>query len=182
VLIEFLRERWKIFAWEPSDMPGIPRELVEHTPLLGKGLYMEIALPPHQQIHAPLANSADAPMCRRAGDEVLLPAHQLERCAGDKSWPWLDRSGPGPEITAGAPGQGQAGGNSLLPAQSWPGAPAIIFGPGPQQILTGSQNTAGAPTPCCAGSNLGSYFCQQPLTSLPLLHSSHTTRAFSQPS
>ncbi|KAK1662943.1 hypothetical protein QYE76_051102 [Lolium multiflorum] len=31
VLIEFLRERWEIFAWEPSDMPGIPRELAEHA-------------------------------------------------------------------------------------------------------------------------------------------------------
>ncbi|KAK1667840.1 hypothetical protein QYE76_055999 [Lolium multiflorum] len=30
-LIEFLRERWEIFAWEPSDMPGIPRELTEHA-------------------------------------------------------------------------------------------------------------------------------------------------------
>ncbi|KAK1643113.1 hypothetical protein QYE76_060918 [Lolium multiflorum] len=30
-LIEFLRERWEIFAWEPSDMPGIPRELAEHA-------------------------------------------------------------------------------------------------------------------------------------------------------
>jgi hypothetical protein len=31
VLIEFLRERWEIFAWCPLDMPGIPRELVEHA-------------------------------------------------------------------------------------------------------------------------------------------------------
>jgi hypothetical protein len=31
VLIEFLRERWEIFTWCPSDMPGVPRELVEHT-------------------------------------------------------------------------------------------------------------------------------------------------------
>jgi hypothetical protein len=31
VLIEFLCERWEIFAWCPSDMPGVPRELVEHT-------------------------------------------------------------------------------------------------------------------------------------------------------
>ncbi|KAK1683286.1 hypothetical protein QYE76_044134 [Lolium multiflorum] len=30
-LIEFLRERWEIFAWEPSYMPGIPRELAENT-------------------------------------------------------------------------------------------------------------------------------------------------------
>jgi hypothetical protein len=31
VLVEFLRERWEIFAWGPSDMPGVPRELVEHA-------------------------------------------------------------------------------------------------------------------------------------------------------
>jgi hypothetical protein len=32
VLIEFLHERWEIFDWCPSDMPGVPRELVEHAP------------------------------------------------------------------------------------------------------------------------------------------------------
>jgi hypothetical protein len=31
VLVEFLRERWEIFAWCSSDMPGVPRELVEHA-------------------------------------------------------------------------------------------------------------------------------------------------------
>jgi hypothetical protein len=31
VLIEFLCEHWEIFAWCPSDMPGVPRELVEHA-------------------------------------------------------------------------------------------------------------------------------------------------------
>jgi hypothetical protein len=31
VLIKLLRERWEIFAWCPSDMPGVPRELVEHA-------------------------------------------------------------------------------------------------------------------------------------------------------
>jgi hypothetical protein len=30
VLIQFLRENWDIFVWKPSDMPGVPRELVEH--------------------------------------------------------------------------------------------------------------------------------------------------------
>ena len=30
MLIKFLRENWDIFAWKPSDMPGVPRELVEH--------------------------------------------------------------------------------------------------------------------------------------------------------
>ena len=31
VLIEFIRENWDIFAWKPSDMPCVPRELAEHT-------------------------------------------------------------------------------------------------------------------------------------------------------
>jgi hypothetical protein len=30
VLIEFLYENQDIFAWKPSDMPGVPRELAEH--------------------------------------------------------------------------------------------------------------------------------------------------------
>ena len=30
-LIEFIRENRDIFAWKPSDMPGVPRELAEHT-------------------------------------------------------------------------------------------------------------------------------------------------------
>jgi hypothetical protein len=29
-VVEFLREHWKMFAWCPADMPGIPRELAEH--------------------------------------------------------------------------------------------------------------------------------------------------------
>ena len=30
-VVEFLKSRWKIFAWCPVDMPGIPRELIEHA-------------------------------------------------------------------------------------------------------------------------------------------------------
>jgi hypothetical protein len=30
-LVEFLRERWKIFVWCPVDVPGIPRKLIEHA-------------------------------------------------------------------------------------------------------------------------------------------------------
>ena len=29
-LIQFLRENRDIFAWKPSDMPDVPRELAEH--------------------------------------------------------------------------------------------------------------------------------------------------------
>jgi hypothetical protein len=31
VLIEFLYERWEIFDWCPSDMPGVPMELAKHA-------------------------------------------------------------------------------------------------------------------------------------------------------
>src|SRR3954463_5367751 len=30
-LMALLREEWKIFAWCPADMPGIPREFLEHA-------------------------------------------------------------------------------------------------------------------------------------------------------
>jgi hypothetical protein len=31
VLIDFLRANAKVFAWSPSDMPGIPRDVAEHS-------------------------------------------------------------------------------------------------------------------------------------------------------
>jgi Reverse transcriptase (RNA-dependent DNA polymerase). len=31
VLITFLQNNKDIFAWKPSDMPGIPREVIEHS-------------------------------------------------------------------------------------------------------------------------------------------------------
>jgi hypothetical protein len=30
-LVDFLRANTDIFAWRPSDMPGIPREVAEHS-------------------------------------------------------------------------------------------------------------------------------------------------------
>ena len=36
-LQDFLRENWDIFAWHPSDMSGIPRELAEHSLNILKG-------------------------------------------------------------------------------------------------------------------------------------------------
>jgi hypothetical protein len=30
VLVDFLRANAEVFAWSPSDMPGIPRDVVEH--------------------------------------------------------------------------------------------------------------------------------------------------------
>ena len=31
MVVDFLRDNKDIFAWKPSDMPGIPREVAEHT-------------------------------------------------------------------------------------------------------------------------------------------------------
>jgi hypothetical protein len=31
VLVEFLRENQDVIAWKPSDMLGVPRELIEHS-------------------------------------------------------------------------------------------------------------------------------------------------------
>ena len=31
MLVDFLRANADIFAWSPSDMPGIPREVTEHA-------------------------------------------------------------------------------------------------------------------------------------------------------
>jgi hypothetical protein len=31
VLVDFLRANTDIFAWSPSDMPGIPGEVAEHS-------------------------------------------------------------------------------------------------------------------------------------------------------
>jgi hypothetical protein len=31
VLVDFLRANANIFAWSPSDMPGIPREIATHS-------------------------------------------------------------------------------------------------------------------------------------------------------
>ena len=36
-LRDFLRENWDIFAWHPSEMPGIPRRLAEHSLNILKG-------------------------------------------------------------------------------------------------------------------------------------------------
>jgi hypothetical protein len=31
VLVDFLHANTDIFVWSPSDMPGIPREVTEHS-------------------------------------------------------------------------------------------------------------------------------------------------------
>ena len=43
-LTALLREEWKIFAWCPADMPGIPREFAEHA------LHMHPNIKPVKQV------------------------------------------------------------------------------------------------------------------------------------
>jgi hypothetical protein len=31
MLVDFLRTNAEVFAWSPSDMPGIPRDVAEHS-------------------------------------------------------------------------------------------------------------------------------------------------------
>ena len=31
MFVKFLQENRDIFAWKPSDLPGVPRELIEHA-------------------------------------------------------------------------------------------------------------------------------------------------------
>jgi hypothetical protein len=31
VLVDFLHANAEVFAWSPSDMPGIPRDVTEHS-------------------------------------------------------------------------------------------------------------------------------------------------------
>jgi hypothetical protein len=37
VLIDFLHANAEIFTWSPSDMPGIPREVIEHSLVIQAG-------------------------------------------------------------------------------------------------------------------------------------------------
>jgi hypothetical protein len=64
VLIEFLRERWEISAWCPSDMRGVPRELIEHT------LNMD---PKARLLKQPLRRF-DKPKCKG----IVAELHRLE--------------------------------------------------------------------------------------------------------
>jgi hypothetical protein len=46
MLVKFLQENRNIFAWKPADMPGVPRELIEHELHLDSN-----AKPIKQQLH-----------------------------------------------------------------------------------------------------------------------------------
>ena len=45
-LTEFLRDNANVFVWKPSNMPGIPYEIIEHC------LYIKVdAMPVQQWLH-----------------------------------------------------------------------------------------------------------------------------------
>jgi hypothetical protein len=60
VLVDFLRANAKVFAWSPSDMPGIPRDVVEHSLDIRAG-----ARPVKQHLRR-----FDEEKCRSIGEEV----------------------------------------------------------------------------------------------------------------
>jgi hypothetical protein len=51
MLVEFLRECLEIFAWCPSDMPGVPREPVKHTLIVDPKEHL--VKQPHQRFDEP---------------------------------------------------------------------------------------------------------------------------------
>ena len=67
-LIVFLQENKDIFAWKPSDMPGVPRELAEHSLNVN---------PLAKPVKQPLRRFHDDHRCRagRRRDH-LSPAHR----------------------------------------------------------------------------------------------------------
>ena len=46
MLVDFLRANADIFVWSPSDMPGIPREVAEHSLDIRAG-----SMPVKQRLH-----------------------------------------------------------------------------------------------------------------------------------
>jgi hypothetical protein len=60
VLIGFLRVNADIFAWSPSDMPGIPREVAEHS----------LDIPPHSRAVQQRLRCFHEERCRAIGVEL----------------------------------------------------------------------------------------------------------------
>jgi hypothetical protein len=60
VLVDFLRANADIFAWSPSDMPSIPREVAEHS--------LDI-LPRSRAVQQRLS-CFDEEWCRAIGEEL----------------------------------------------------------------------------------------------------------------
>jgi hypothetical protein len=60
VLVDFLRAKIEVFAWSPSDMPGIPREVAEHS------LDIRIGARPVKQPLRRFAKKSVKPYARRS--------------------------------------------------------------------------------------------------------------------
>jgi hypothetical protein len=60
VLVDFLRANAEVFAWSPSDMPDIPRDVAEHSLDIQAG-----ARPVKQSLRR-----FDEEKCRAIGEEV----------------------------------------------------------------------------------------------------------------
>jgi hypothetical protein len=73
VLVDFLRANTDIFVWSPSDMPGIPREVAEHT----------LDILPHSHTVQQRLHRFDEERCRAIGVELrkLLEAGSSRKCS-----------------------------------------------------------------------------------------------------
>jgi hypothetical protein len=60
VLVDFLRSNTEVFVWSPSDMPGTPRDVVEHLLDIRAGA---------QPVKQPLRRF-DEEKCRAIGEEI----------------------------------------------------------------------------------------------------------------
>jgi hypothetical protein len=60
VLVDFLRANADIFAWSPSGMPGIPREVAEHS----------LDILPHSRAVQQRLRRFDKERCRAIGEEL----------------------------------------------------------------------------------------------------------------
>jgi hypothetical protein len=61
VLVDFLKANLDVFAWKPSDMKGIPREVAEHKLNIKPG-----SKPVKQRLHR-----FNDDKCKAIGDEIL---------------------------------------------------------------------------------------------------------------
>ena len=60
MLVDFLRANAEVFAWSPSDMPGIPRDVAEHSLDIRAGA---------RPVKQPLRRF-DEEKCRAIGEEI----------------------------------------------------------------------------------------------------------------
>jgi hypothetical protein len=76
VLVDFLCVNADVFAWSPSDMPGIPRDVAEHSLDIRAG-----ARPVKQPLR-----QFDGEECRTIGEEIhkLMAAESIKEAKGVK--------------------------------------------------------------------------------------------------